>query len=109
MTGMTGFALLDSIGGGFLVQDNASMVNFSGFGKVKTIRGKVEILENGSLTSLDGLENLKNARSSMDIYYNSNLAGYCAIKALTLTGTAYISQNKFTPTWTQIKAGDCSR
>jgi hypothetical protein len=100
---------LDSIGGGFLVQDNEKLVNFIGFNRTKTIRGKIEILDNGTLKSLDGLENLKNGRSTLDIYYNNNLSGYCSIKALTLGGSAYIMQNKFNPSWAQIKAGDCSR
>jgi hypothetical protein len=55
------------------------------------------------------LENLRNMRSTLDIYYNPNLSGYCAIKELTLTGLAYISQNKYSPSWAQIKAGQCSK
>ena len=109
LTDMSGFALLDSIGGNFVLQDNAKLLSCKGFTQTKTIRGKVQILENSSLKSLDGLDNLKNARSTLDIYYNPNLSGYCAIKSMTLTGIPYISLNKFSPTWTQIKAGDCSR
>ena len=106
---MEGFASLDSIGGDFVIQDNGRMYSFSGFSKTKTVRGRIQILENASLRTLDGLDNLKNARSTLDIYYNKNLSGYCAIKSLTLSGLAYISLNKFSPTWAQIKAGDCVR